>query len=116
MTTQGKPLRLSYERFDLPDDLVLLCIPEWFRASLLDVTHRFLWSRAWTDAGGTEHTLTEEERRRVEYGIFKLSQEECDMNIINNVDVSCGGCASTSLPTTIYCVLQDGTPVITPQP
>lgn len=113
--SDGKLLRLSAERFNLSDDLVLLCLPEWFRAALLDMTHRMLWSRAWTSQDGTERILSESDRRRIEYGIFKLSQEECDMEIINNVNVTCGGCGS-STPTTLYCILSDGTPVITPQP
>lgn len=116
MEKQGKTLRLSAERFSLSDDLVMICLPEWFRAALLDMTHRMLWSRVWTYSDDSERILSENDKQRIEYGIFQLSQEECDMQIINNVNVTCGGCDGTSTPTTLYCVLPDGTPVITPQP
>lgn len=106
MREQGKLFRLAYERFSLPDDLVLVCIPEWFRYSLLDMTMRMLWSRVWTDSNGNEVVLSESERTRVEYGIWRLCQEECDMVI--NVNQSqeqnqsasggAGGSGGTTIP------------------
>lgn len=110
----GKPLRLDARLFSLPDDTVYLCLPYWFRSALLSLTERMLWSRVWLDDDET-YVLSSEDVDRIEYGIWKLSQDDCgceesgmiddilkrieeleNMNINNYVNCGCGcGCGSS---------------------
>lgn len=92
MDERGKPVRLDDRLFELPDDLVILCLPEWFRSMLLSLCDRPFWGkRVW----GRE--LSEQEIDRLEEGVYLLSVEECDMQITVNAPVSqaqeqnCGG-------------------------
>lgn len=96
----GKPVRLDDRLFNLSDDLVILCLPEWFRTMLLSLAHdRPFWGKkVW----GRE--LTESEVTRLEYGLWALSVEECDM-VINvsqsQTQTASGGAGGAGGSTTI---------------
>ena len=112
----AKPTRLDARLFSGSDELVYLCLPDWFRNALLSLTERMLWTRVWLNEDWTDYHLTEEDKTRIEYGIYKLSQDECgliDMEQIQeildrleelenmNVYVNCGcgcGCGDSSQP------------------
>lgn len=70
---RAKAYRLNSEILNLPDDEVILCLPEFFRTALLAEAHRLLWDKVW----GME--LSEADRRRIEYGISQLSSEGCNL-------------------------------------
>jgi len=117
----AKPFRLDSTRLSESDDLVLLCLPYWFQNLLLDMTERMLWSRVWVTEFGTEITLTEYDRDKIEYAIWLLSQEECNM-VINvttgdntqTVNTGGGGSGGGSCPPTVINVYPPQSPMCLP--
>lgn len=118
----AKPTRLDAGLFGGSDELVYLCLPDWFRNALLSLTERMLWSRVWLNDDWTDYQLTDQDKTRIEYGIFKLTQDDCgqldmetiqeildrleeleNMNINVNCGCGCGGCGGQNQP-----ALEDG--------
>src|SRR3990172_7375686 len=75
---RGKPTRLKASLLAGSDELVYLCLPDWFRSALLSLTERMLWTRVWTDDNGDEHILSSSEKTRIEYGIYRLMVDGCE--------------------------------------
>lgn len=113
----AKPTRLDSRLLEGSDEIVYLCLPDWFRNALLSLTERMLWTRVWLDEDWEDYHLTESDKTRIEYGIYRLTQDSCgeaDMEIIQdiierleelenmNINVNCGGgcgcgCGGTSI-------------------
>jgi hypothetical protein len=105
-----------------PPDYIKICVTipnrqEYIDAFLGSYNYLGRWT-AWKQDGTTRaRDAARVWLVAIQDTISRWENCEEDMAIINNyVNVSCGGCGSTGLPTTIVCYLQDGTPVITPQP
>lgn len=105
----AKPTRLDSRLLDGSDELVHLCLPDWFRNSLLSLTERMLWTRVWQDRFDNEYILSESDKTRIEYGIWRLTLDGCGVDEIlekleelnqrledienMNINVNCGcGC------------------------
>jgi len=73
--SRNKEFRLPAISLSAPDELIAVCIPYWFRDVLLATTERFLWGKVWRD-GDEEHDLTEEEKSRIEFAIYRLSIDD----------------------------------------
>lgn len=89
-------------------DEVLLCLPRYFQDILLACTERLEWARTY----GTSE-LTEDEWKRIEAGIYALSQEECQMEITVNpvINISGCGCGGSGSGSGGDCGYPPGTPV-----
>jgi len=103
---KAKVYRLDATRLSEDESLVAVCIPYWFRNLLLDSTERYLWSKVWQD-GDTEHELSESDKERIEYAIYRLTLDgSCgelemppitiDFAPIINVNTGGDGCCGTS--------------------
>ena len=114
---RGKPTRLKAGLLGGSDELVYLCLPDWFRDALLSLTERMLWTRVWTNDDGTEYELTESDKTRIEYGIYRLMVDGCGDDEVQemideiilrleeleqmNINVNCGcgcGCGDNGQP------------------
>lgn len=108
-----------------PDGTLELCVkipnrPEYVRAFLASysyLTRWVAWERdALNSASIAAGYFLQAYNQTIDLWQNCQGEGDDDVTIVNNyVDVNCGGC-SGSAPTTLYCILPDGTPVITPQP
>lgn len=112
----GKPTRLESRLFSGSDELVNICLPDWFRNALLSLTERMTWTKVWRLDDGSEYSLTEEDVTRIEFGIYQLTRDDCgilDEDMLDeiltrleeleqmNINVNCGcgcGCSGQSQP------------------
>lgn len=112
----AKPTRLDARLFSGSDELVYLCLPDWFRNTLLSLTERLTWSRVWLNEDWSDYSLTSEDKDRIEYGIWQLTRDDCgceDLEMLDeiisrieelenmNINVNCGcgcGCGDSKQP------------------
>jgi hypothetical protein len=125
--TRHKGVRLPVSILDTGTgcDTVLVCLPQVAIPVLVSLSERLSWSSTWLDGDGRRADLTDGNYQTIDAIIGGLLSAMCIEDLINairndmmttiNNYVYCGdGCGGQS--TTLYCVGQDGNPVVNPIP